>query len=1135
MSNFCHLHVHTKYSLLDGLCKIDELIECAKTLNQNAIAITDHGNMFGVIEFYKCAKKEGIKPILGCEVYTAIGKRTERNPAERYNHLILLAKNNKGYSNLMKLVSLGYTEGYYYKPRIDYEILRKYSDGLICLTACLFGAFSDALVNGNEKGAEDTLVTLKDIFGEDLYVELQNHNLPEQSRILSKQIELAKKHNVELVATNDVHYINKEDSFYQEILMCIQMQKTVADEDRMKFGSDELYLKSYDEMYNIFSYIPEALENTVKIADKCNVEIEFGEYHLPNYPLPEETDHKEYLKELCVKGCRERYGEDYVKHIPRLESELDVISTMGFTDYFLIVWDFINYARTNQIPVGPGRGSAAGSLVAYCLKITNLDPVKYNLIFERFLNSERVTMPDIDIDFCYERRTEVIDYVISKYGKENVSQIITFGTLGAKQAIRDVCRTLAIPYGDGDRIAKLIPSGINVSLKSALSESKELAKLYEEDESVKRIIDISLKLEGLPRHASTHAAGVVITNKPVMEYVPLYKNDDVISTQFTMTTIEELGLLKMDFLGLRNLTVINDTVKIVKENNNIDLCMDNIDYSDDRVYNLFKRGETDGVFQFESMGMRRFLREFKPTCLEDLILAVSIYRPGPMQEIPKLIKNKENPDLITYEHEMLRDILSVTYGCMVYQEQVMEIFKKLAGYTLGKADIVRRAMSKKKIDVLNKEEAVFIEGCAKNNIPKEVAESIFDKIKEFAKYAFNKSHAACYAYVAYQTAYLKCHYKSEFMAALMTSFTENQNKIIEYIKTCDSMGIRVLPPSVNESNIKFTAKNGHILFGLNAIKNVGYNFAKSIIDERNLRGSFIDFDDFVVRMAERDLNRRAIESLIKAGAFDSFGSRIELLKTYELTIDYYSNRMKTDIPGQLNLFDSAPATLREKPAVYRTESENFDNSNDLCLKMEKEVMGVYLSSHPLKKYEEQLKRLSSIYSFQIAGASENSEDIYDNMKVSIAGIISGKNVRVTKKGMQMATFTLEDMYGAVDVVVFPKKFSEYSTFITNDNIVVVKGTLIINEDETPRVSLNEISLFNENTVTQKLYLKVEDERKLPEVKKLLKTHNGNTPVYVYFAKEKRNTIADKSLWVTLSRNLTEGLKSILGEENVVIV
>lgn len=1126
MGNFCHLHVHTKYSLLDGLCDIEGLIKKVKTLGQDAIAITDHGNMFGAIEFYKCAKKNDIKPIIGCEVYVASKSRFEKDPNEKYNHLILLCKNNEGYHNLMKLVSLASIEGYYYKPRVDYELLMKYSEGIVCLTACLYGAFSQALLQNDISEAEDVITTLKRIYKDDLYVELQDHNLKEQRMILNKQIELARKHNIKLVATNDVHYIEKEDAFYQEVLMCIQMQKTLLDDDRMKFGSDELYLKSEEEMLDLFSYAKDAVYNTIEIKDKCNVDIEFGKYHLPKYHLPEGENSQNYLYNLCLSGLKKRY-ENFEDNLDRLNFELDTINKMGFTDYFLIVWDFINYAKQNNIPVGPGRGSAAGSIVAYCLGITNLDPIKYGLIFERFLNSERVTMPDIDIDFCYERRGEVIDYVTRKYGEDKVSQIITFGTLGAKQAVRDVCRALDYPYIEGDRIAKLIPFGPNVTLKGAIDEVAELKNLYEKEENVKRIIDISLKVEGLPRHSSIHAAGVVITNKPIMEYVPLHKGDNAVATQYTMTTLEELGLLKMDFLGIRNLTVINDTLKIIKEKTGVEIDIDKIDYNDSKVYTLFQKGDTDGVFQFESYGMRKFLKEFKPLKLEDLILAVSIYRPGPMQEIPNLIKNKENEDKITYDHEMLRDILSVTYGCIVYQEQVMEIFKKLAGYTLGKADIVRRAMSKKKIDVLNKEEEVFVAGCEKNNISKDISLKIFDKIKEFAKYAFNKSHAACYAYVAYQTAYLRYYYKTEFMAALMTSFTENQNKITEYIKTCDNVGIKVISPSVNLSDIKFTAQDGNIIFGLNAIKNVGYNTAKEIVAERNQKGKFLDFDDFIMRMVDRDSNKRAIESLIKAGAFDEFSDRLSLLKTYEETIDFYLNNKRSNVPGQLNLFENFEE--EERKTVKKTQPS--DNNSPVCLKMEKEVLGVYLSSHPLKKREDILKKVVTDYSY-ILNDTENT-NLKDGKAVIMVGIIENKNIRATKKGDQMATFRLEDMYGSMEMIVFPKAFLKYSTFISNDAVVLAKGTLILNEDER-KVNVTEISLFNEESVSEKLYIRIKDNSVIDKMKVILKEYSGSTPVYVYFEKEKKNTLAEKSMWVTLSKTLKKELTDLLGEDNVVI-
>ena len=1133
MNDFCHLHVHTEYSLLDGASKIDELIKKVKETGQDSIAITDHGNMFGAIEFYKCAKKEGIKPIIGCEVYMAKEDRFKKSNDEKYYHLILLCKNNEGYHNLIKLVSYGYTEGFYYKPRVDFSLLKQYNKGLICLSGCLGGALQSALLNDNEKEAEKILLELKNIYKDDFYIELQDHFIKEQKKIIPKQIELAKKHNVKLVATNDVHYINKEDSFHQEILMCIQTQKTVADEDRMRFETKEFYLKTAEEMKEIFSYCPSAIENTKIIADKCNVSFEFNNYHLPKFISDKDMSSEDYLRELCEKGLSKRYEDKAELYKERLNYELATINQMGFTDYFLIVWDFINYAKKNGIPVGPGRGSAAGSIIAYCLEITDVDPIRYNLIFERFLNSERVTMPDIDVDFCYERRGEVIDYVIKKYGKDKVSQIITFGTLGAKQAVRDVARALAIPYSKADDIAKLIPRGLKVTLKDAMEESAELKKLYDEDEDTRKIIDISLKVEGLPRHASTHAAGVVITNKPIMEYVPLYKSDDVISTQYTMTTIEELGLLKMDFLGLRNLTVINDTIKIINEEGK-NFSVNDIDYEDKEVYKLFKRGETDGVFQFESMGMRKFLREFKPESIEDLILAVSIYRPGPMQEIPNLIKNKSNPGAVTYEHEMLKDILSVTYGCIVYQEQVMEIFRKLAGYTLGKADIVRRAMSKKKMDVLKKEKIVFIEGCAKNNIPKSAAENIFSKIEEFAKYAFNKSHAACYSVVAFQTAYLKYHYKAEFMAALMTSFTENQNKITGYVKTCESMGIRVCPPSVNKSRETFFADKNSVIFGLSAIKNVGYTAAAEIVNEREKRGEYLSFDDFIGRLANKDINKRTIESLIKAGALDDFGGRLYLLKIYEETIDYYVNQRKNNVPGQITLFEEN--SFKERPVNDSYIKEEMDEQKEkLCLKMEKEVLGIYLSSHPLSKYKESIKSIANTYTFELLSAGEEDSRINEDSSLVLVGIIRNKQIRTTKRGQQMATFVFEDLYGSINSIIFPSYYNEFSSCIYEDNMVIIKGNVLINDDEEPKLNVKNIAPFNDSSTPKKLYLRIYDKEKIDEVKNILRRHKGSTPVYVYFDKEKRNTIADRSMWVIISSALLDELKDVIGEENVVIV
>ncbi len=1131
MENFVHLHVHTSYSLLDGLCRQEELIKRVKELGQPAVAITDHGNMFGAAEFYKLAKKEGIKPIIGSEMYVAEGSAKEKNS---YNHLILLAENNEGYKNLCKLSTWSYTDGFYYKPRIDYEILKKHSKGLICLTACMFGALSKALTEDNLPAAKKTLETLIDIFGKDrVYIELQNHYLPEQRKIIPAELKLAEEFGLKTVVTNDVHYVNKEDSFYQEILMCIQMQKTINDDDRMKFNSSELYLKSREELSEVFPNIPEAFDNTLEIAKRCNVELDFSRYHLPAFDIPKNTTSKDYLKELCISGLKERY-KDWETHLKRLEYELETINEMGFTDYFLIVRDFISYARDNGIPVGPGRGSAAGSLVAYSLKITDLDPIKYSLIFERFLNSERVTMPDIDIDFCYERRGEVIDYVVKKYGEDKVSQIITFGTLGARQVVRDVARALALPYSLGDEIASLIPRGINITIKDALNESERLRTLKENDEAVAKVIEISLKLEGLPRHCSTHAAGVVITSQPLTEYLPLYKSDGVVSTQYTKNTVEELGLLKMDFLGLRNLTIIDDTVKAVYKDSGEFIDIDNIPLDDTEVYKLFASGDTDGVFQFESPGMRRFLKEFSPSSLEDLILAVSIYRPGPMQEIPKLLKNKLNPDKIEYDCEELKSILSVTYGCMVYQEQVMQIFEKLAGYSMGKADIVRRAMSKKKIDVLEKEELAFISGCIERNIPENKAKIIFSKIKEFAKYAFNKSHAACYALVAYRTAYLKCRYTPFFMCSLMAAFTEYQNKIIQYIRACNSYKIEVLPPDINKSLTDFSVFEEKIIFGLCAVKNVGATFADGIVRERAIKGEFADFTDFAERMAQYDLNKRAVECLIKAGAFDEFEKRSELLLTFEETIDSALFEKRSNVPGQISMFGEAPVLKSpHKEYIISKGKKPKQNLSETFLKMEKEVLGLYISAHPLDRFKASIRSLATAYSTDLISADFDSA-FKDGDRIVMIGVITEKTVKSTKNKTLMAFFTLEDLYGQVRIIAFPKTYEQYSPYIFEDSIVKVRGRISEKEDEITVIA-EEIVPFSETEVPQKHYLRLNDRRKLREIVEILKAHKGSTPVYVYFTDKKENTLSDKDLWVTLSASLINELNELLSEENVKVV
>lgn len=1131
MSNFVHLHVHTQYSLLDGLCKIKNLVNRARELGQKAIAITDHGNMFGAVEFFREAKNAGIKPIIGCELYITTGSRTERGTSfgEKYSHITLLAKNKTGLHNIMKLSSLAYTEGYYYKPRIDYPLLKELSEGVICLTGCLAGDIPKALSEKNVSRAREILSTLFNIFGkENLFVEIQDHGIREEKNIINPLISLAKEFDLQPVATNDVHYIDKKDSYFQDILLCIQTQRNVDDEDRMKFEGNEFYLKSYEEMSELFHYVPEAVSNTEKIADMCNAEFEFGEYHLPEFGLPEGINSSEYLKKLCFDGLKRRYGNE--EHKSRLEYELSTIEKMGFSDYFLIVHDFIDYARKKDIPVGPGRGSAAGSIVAYTLGITNIDPVKYGLIFERFLNEERVTMPDIDVDFCYERRQEVIDYVVKKYGVDKVSQIVTFGTLGAKQAIKDVGRVLGYPYDEVDRISKMIPRGIGVTLNSSLEESPEFKNAYLTEVETKKIVDIALELEGVPRHCSTHAAGVVITGEPIMEYVPLCKSDDVISTQFTMTTIEELGLLKMDFLGLRNLTVIKDAVENVFMDKGIKIDLDKIDYNDEKVYTLFKSGDTDGIFQFESPGMRRFIREFKPEKLEDLILCVSVYRPGPMDQIPKLIKNKENAANITYLCPELEEILSLTYGCIVYQEQVMEIFRKLAGYSMGRADIVRRAMSKKKMSVLEKEEQLFINGAKERGISEEISKAIFEEIKEFAKYAFNKSHAAAYSVVAFQTAYLKYYYKAEFMAALMTSFRDNQNKIIQYIKTCKQLNITVEPPGINESLERFYAKDNRIIFGLSSVKNVGHNFVIHLVEERERAGKFTDFSDFAARMHSRDINKRAVESLIKVGAFDEFEGRTELLRTYESELDSVFDTIRNNVPGQINLFDEPSVSVMPK----KKEPREKQKITKVELALEKEVLGFYLSANPLDEHKAAAESVATAYSSDIC--DEENMKFYDGDIVTMVGIISDKKLRSTKRNQQMANFILTDLYGNTDVIVFPKQFDKCGFLINNENMVVVNGNVRINDDEPAKIIATEIKTFNPQIENRKLYLKItSDTMKLIErVKDVLKAKSGKTPVYVYFAEKKQNTLADKSMWVTPDDELIRNLKFLLGNDNVVL-
>ena len=1100
MSEFVHLHIHSEFSLLDGANRIKDLPVRAKELGMKAMAITDHGVMYGAIDFYKACKKEGIKPIIGCEVYVAPRSRFDKEPIDKqYYHLILLAKNNQGYKNLSKLVSIGFTEGYYYKPRIDLEVLEKYHEGLICLSACLAGAVNQALLNGQTEKAEEIALWHKRVFGEDYYIEIQNNGIREQALANQKLVQLARKLDIPLVATNDAHYLKREDAYSHEILLCIQTGKRMSDEDRMKFDTDELYVKSPEEMSEYFSAFPDAIENTVKIADKCNVEFEFGHTILPNYDVPPEyPTHYDFLKKLCDDGIKERYGENPSEEIlKRAEYEIGVIKKMGYVDYYLIVWDFIHYAKSQGIPVGPGRGSGAGSILAYAIGITDIDPMKYGLLFERFLNPERVSMPDFDVDFCYEHRQDVIDYVSRKYGHDHVSQIITFGTMAAKMVIRDVARVLDYPYSEADKLAKMIPNEIHITIPKALEQNRELKELYDTDPEVHKLLEIAMSLEGMPRQASTHACGVVITKDPVDTYVPLYVRDGQISTQYIMTTLEELGLLKMDFLGLRTLTVIQDTINLVKQNRGIDVEFDK-DMSDPKVYKLWQEGNTSGIFQFESQGMTNFMKELKPDCLEDLIAGVSLYRPGPMDQIPRYIRGKQNPGHNEYTHPSLEPILNVTYGCMVYQEQVMQIVRDLAGYSLGRADLVRRAMGKKKLDVMAKEREVFINGqvdengniivpgCVRNGIDAESANKIFDEMSEFAKYAFNKSHAACYAVVAYRTAYLKAYYPAEFMASMLNSFLGNLDKVPEYIDECKRIGIKILKPDINSSSSKFTVefdesqnKNnqiGKIRFGLGSIKNVGLQPIDNIIKDRNEHGKFEGFTDFCERVEGEAVNKKCVESLIKAGTFDEFPeTRATLLASFEAIMDLAQSYNKKGMNGQVSMFDlggeQEENNLKEIKYQFSEQEEMTENEK---LSMEKEMLGIYISGHPLEKIKEQIKQLTNISSKELKeideqnSSEENEENkvqeilkYEDGQEVRIAGIITSVKKKYTKNNKIMAFVTIEDLNGSVEIIIFEPTFLKYQDKLLEENIIMIKGRLSIREDDNTKIVAQEIRNFGE--------------------------------------------------------------------------
>lgn len=1140
--SFTHLHVHTGYSLLDGSCKIEELISRVKELGMNSIAITDHGVMYGAINFYKEALKQGIKPILGCEVYVASKSRFNKESSSDnfYYHLVLLAKDNDGYKNLIKMVSKGFTEGFYYKPRIDLELLREYHEGIIALSACLAGPVAKTVLNVSYEKAKEMALLYNDIFGQDnFYLELQDHGIAEQQTVNNALIRMNQETGIPLVCTNDLHYINREDAEAHDILICIQTNRTVNERDRMKYQGSEFYLKSPEEMYSLFPYAKEAVENTSKIAERCNVSFEFNKYKLPVFDVPDGKDAFEYLEELCLNGLKERYKKVDDSLLERLNYELNTIKSMGFVDYFLIVWDFIKYAKDNGIMVGPGRGSAAGSIVAYSLRITDIDPLKYNLIFERFLNPERVSMPDIDIDFCYERRQEVIDYVVRKYGDDHVAQIVTFGTMAAKNAIRDVGRALDMSYADCDRIAKMIPEELKMTIKKALKVNHKLSQEYNNDPRIRYLLDMSMKLEGLPRHASTHAAGVVICDKPVVEYVPLNENKGTINTQYTMTTLEELGLLKMDFLGLRTLTVIQNAISEIERKYGKKIDLQNLDYDDKRVFELISSGKTDGVFQLESAGMRQFMKELQPNSLEDIIAGISLYRPGPMDFIPKYIKGKNNKDSIVYTHPALEKILKPTYGCIVYQEQVMQIVRELAGYSLGRSDLVRRAMSKKKADVMAQERQNFIyglgddvPGCIKNGIDKESAEKIFDEMTDFAKYAFNKSHAAAYAVVAYQTAYLRTYYPVEFMAALMTSVMHFPDKIAEYIAACRKLDIQILPPDINESFHQFSTINGKIRYSLSAIKNVGAMNVKALVEEREKNGPYISMTQFLTRLSG-EINTRMIESLIKAGAFDSLGGkRSQYDEIYKQIYNGLGQTKKRTMTGQISLFEISDESEEE---IYKDELPNIpEYPNRKRLSEEKEVLGMYVSGHPLYEYKDTIERYITYTSFDF---TREDSQIIDNQKVILGGIISEVSVKYTKNNKVMAFLNLEDLNGETEIVVFPETYAKYADYITEDNVVFIYGKANVSENQPTKVICESVTAYDDIiSKNQTLWLKIPKELSIEPnaVIDVLKGKKGNTPVIIYNEVKKQKLKLNEDSFVEIDEELLSELKKLLGEKSVVL-
>ena len=1147
---FTHLHVHTEYSLLDGSNKIKEYVARVKELGMDSAAITDHGVMFGCIDFYKAAKEAGIKPIMGCEVYVAPNSRFDKElngGEDRYYHLVLLAENNQGYNNLMKIVSKGFVEGFYYRPRVDMEVLEQYHEGIIALSACLAGEVARNIQKGLYDEAKKSALKYQRVFGEGNYfLEMQDHGIPEQKLVNQQLMRLSEETGIELVCTNDVHYTYAADEASHDVLLCIQTGKKIQDENRMRYEGGQYYVKSPEEMEELFPYMPQALKNTYKIGQRCNVEIEFGVTKLPQYDVPDGYTAWEYLNKLCYEGLAERYDPVTPELTQRLDFELKTIQEMGYVDYFLIVWDFIKYAEDNDIIVGPGRGSAAGSIVAYTLGITKLDPVKYQLLFERFLNPERVSMPDIDIDFCFERRQEVIDYVVRKYGKDRVVQIVTFGTMAARGVIRDVGRVLDMPYAQVDAIAKMVPNELNITIKRALEVNREFRKMYEENPDVTELIDMSKRLEGLPRHTSMHAAGVVISQKPVDEYVPLSRaSDGSITTQFTMTTLEELGLLKMDFLGLRTLTVIQNAVRLVKEDTGVEIDTRNIDYNDAKVLTMIGTGKTEGVFQVESSGMKSFMKELKPQGLEDLIAGISLYRPGPMDFIPQYIRGKNNQSSITYDCPQLEPILEPTYGCIVYQEQVMQIVRELGGYTLGRSDLLRRAMSKKKASVMAKERQIFIHGneeedipgCIKNGIPEAVANKIYDDMTDFAKYAFNKSHAAAYAVVSYQTAYLKYYYPVEFMAALMTSCIDNPGKVSEYILTCRQMKIQILPPDINLSVGNFSVDGRSIRYGLSAIKGIGRPVQEAIVEERRKHGEYTSLRNFVERLTGKEVNKRTVENFIKAGAFDGLGgNRKQFMMVYAQIVDEVTQEKKSSLSGQMSLFDMMDEDVKKEYEVKLPDVEEY--AQEILLGFEKEVLGIYISGHPLEEYEQQWRRRISAVTTDFLPDDETGEPkVTDGAKQVVGGMITDKTIKYTRTNQTMAFLTLEDLVGTMEIVVFPRDYEANQGLMEVDSKVFIRGRVSVEDDKPSKLICEKITGFAD--APKQLWIQFADkaayEQAVDGLYEILRNSDGKDEVVIYISGQKAMKKLPPSRNVNINNDLIAGLNEQYGENNVKVV